>query len=121
MAMMYKSLDEQMREKLMELPDKPEPVRSGKLERMFMKKIDPDKLYPNPDDEFSDPKIGPNASIIENYAKIAKKNYALGFDVYDEEIIVTKLKSGQIMILNGHHRWAGALRAMVPKVRVSLS
>ena len=86
-----------------------------------IKKISPDKLHANPDDEFTDPNIGPNDSIVSNYSSIARKNYYLKLPVYDEPIIVSKLKGGDYLILNGHHRWAGAIEAHIPKVRVQIT
>ena len=42
----------------------------------------------------------------------------MNLNVYPEPIIVNRLKMGDYLILNGHHRWAGAVKAGVPKVRI---
>ena len=77
-------------------------------------------LHANPDDEFSMGTIGPNDSIISNYCQIARREYSLSEAVYDEPIIVNKLERDGYLILNGHHRWAGAIMAHVPKVRIAI-
>ncbi len=97
-----------------------EVVKAGLTERIGVKKVSPSMLYVNPDDEFSFPDIGPSDSIIENYCQIARRNYALGMPVFSDPIVVNKLRQGGYMILNGHHRWAGATKARIPKVRISI-
>ena len=37
------------------------PVKASLPERLFVRKTSTDNLHPNPKDEFSDPKIGPNS------------------------------------------------------------
>ena len=96
-------------------------VKAYLFEKIGTRKVSPDKLHVNPDDEFSDPNIGPNNAIIENYSQIARRNSAEGLLVYEEPIIVNKLREGGYLILNGHHRWAGAIRARVKEVRISIT
>lgn len=96
-------------------------ARASIIDKLLVKKVSPDKLHPNPDDEFSQIKIGPNESIIERYNQLARRSMAMNQPVYDEPIIVQKLANVDgYLILNGHHRWAGAVKAMVPKVRITI-
>lgn len=95
-----------------------ETVKAGFLETKKARKVPTSMLHVNPDDEFSSPDVGPNEAIIANYSQIARRSQAFEEPVFDEPIIVHKLKAGGYMILNGHHRWAGAIRAHVPKVRI---
>ena len=98
-----------------------ETVRVGYFERKFVKKVPPSQLHVNPDDEFASPEVGPNDAIISNYRQIALRSQALRQDVFSEPIIVQKLKEDGYLILNGHHRWAGALMAHVPKVCITIT
>ncbi|MBP3900587.1 MAG: ParB N-terminal domain-containing protein [Blautia sp.] len=107
-----------IQEDLDKMEGKLEPVKVNPLMRFGVKKVSPFELHVNPDDEFSMPGIGPNGSIVDNYCKIARSEDALGRPVYEEPIIVVKLRSEGYMMLNGHHRWAGAIRAGVTKVRI---
>ena len=95
-------------------------VKASLVEKMTVKSVSPHKLHANPDDEFSQPDIGPNDSIIANYSQIARRSQAFHSPVFEEPIIVYKLKYDGYLILNGHHRWAGAIDACVPKVRISI-
>ena len=40
--------------------------------------------------------------------------------VYEEPIEVVKLRDGSYMMLNGHHRWAGAIMAGMKSVRIHI-
>ena len=93
-------------------------VRASLVERLLVRKVPVSKLHPNPDDEFSMAHIGPSDSIVQKYSLEAR--YLVEHDeaVFPEPIIVQKMQEDGYMILNGHHRWAGAVRAMIPKVRV---
>lgn len=75
------------------------------------------QLHPNPDDEFCFPEIGPNEEIIGQYERGIKlmKFYAL-LRPFDEPITVEKILPDGYLILNGHHRWAAAIKWGLPKV-----
>lgn len=95
------------------------PVKASLFERMFVKKADPEKLHPNPDDEFCDPEIGPNNEIVSEYvSRIAHS----GPDdqPWEEPLIVEKVHPEGYMLLNGHHRWAAALRTGFSPVGISI-
>lgn len=86
MAFENSAVHDMILEYLERLPQDHTPVKAGILERSVMRAIAPKKLFPNPDDEFTDPKIGPNDSIIMNYSQIARWNRARDLDVYEESI-----------------------------------
>lgn len=94
--------------------------KSGLLKRIFTNKVDPRELHPNPADEFSMPEIGPNMEIVENYGDIVDQALLLRLPIFDEPIIIEKMSPDGYMLLNGHHRWAAALKRDVKKVRVRL-
>ena len=114
------SFFEYVKKDLQGLPERGKPVNVNPLLRARVKKVSPEELHANPDDEFSMGTIGPNDSIISNYCQIARREYSLSEAVYDEPIIVNKLERDGYLILNGHHRWAGAIMAHVPKVRIAI-
>jgi hypothetical protein len=43
--------------------------KAGMLEQLLVRQVPIEKLHPNPDDEFSDPAIGPNYDIVKQYAE----------------------------------------------------
>ena len=42
-------------------------------------------------------------------------------DVFPEPVIVHKMKPDGYMILNGHHRWAAALKTGLSKLRIEIT
>ena len=95
------------------------PVKASLFERMFVKKADPEKLHPNPDDEFCDPEIGPNNEIVSEYvSRIAHSGP--DDEPWEEPLIVEKVHPEGYMLLNGHHRWAAALRTGFSPVGISI-
>ena len=98
------------------------PIKAGFIERKLTRKLPPEKLHPNPDDEFTHPDVGPNMGIISNY--VAKIKDALlkqqpPLDP-DDPLIVEKMFPRGYMLLNGHHRWAAAKQMSLKKVPVEL-
>ena len=91
-----------IREDLEKTEGKRDVVKANPIEMMMVKKVSPEELHVNPADEFSFPDIGPNDAVFE------------------EPILVNKIKYGGYLILNGHHRWAGALKARVKKIRIKI-
>lgn len=96
------------------------PVKAGILERLLTRNLPCTKMYPNPADEFTFPDIGPNYGIISNYVDSIRHNVKKGLPMFDEPILVEKLHPHGYMLLNGHHRWAAALRLHVRKVPVKI-
>ena len=73
-----------------------------------------------PDDEFCSPKVGPNYRIISEYMNSFRMERLHSKRYCDEALIVEKILPDGYLILNGHHRWAGALIAGVNKVYISI-
>jgi len=101
------------------------PVRAPLMTRLMKKKEKPGKLHPNPDDEFCDPHIGPNEGIIAKYVAGYRDIMARGTDQFDntginEPIMVQKAMPDGFLIMNGHHRWAAALKMKVPKMKIKV-
>ncbi|MBO6128670.1 MAG: ParB N-terminal domain-containing protein [Pseudobutyrivibrio sp.] len=95
------------------------PVKAGLLSRIFIRSTPCKKLHPNPDDEFSIPEVGPSYRIISEYEKKFINNYNMKGKYYeDEPILVEKIRPDGYMILNGHHRWAAALRLGYPRIPI---
>ena len=120
--MVYENIPikERIRRDLEETEGHRELVKAGFLEKRMAKNVSPLELHVNPDDEFSMPQIGPNDSIISNYSSIARRNASTGMPVYPEAIVACKMREGGYMMMNGHHRWAGAIVACMKTVRVTL-
>ncbi len=102
------------------------PVRAGRLERGLVRKVKCGKLYPNPNDEFCFPEIGPNEEIVSRYEKafrtIREDPDASRFldSGAGEPLDVQKIHPDGYMILNGHHRWIAAVRAGIDRLPVRI-
>ena len=102
------------------------PVPASWFRRATTSRLPVHKLHPNPDDEFCSPDIGPNESIVSRYAGSYSRfgndfsGGRLAGDAAYESIVVQKMRPDGYMILNGHHRWAGAMRAGMDKVPVQI-
>ena len=96
------------------------PVRTGMVDRMLTKKVPCKSLYPNPEDEFSMPDIGPNDEVISSYEQKFLENIRNGqYYFHDNEpIVVEQLHPDGYMIINGHHRWAAAVKIGQPEIPV---
>ena len=102
------------------------PVRAGFFRQLLIKKAPCSKLHPNPDDEFCFPEIGPNYEIMTRYAADYRK---VGSNPNDtqfldspirEPIEVERIYPDGYMILNGHHRWGGAIRAGIDTLPIRI-
>ena len=96
------------------------PVNAGRLERLLVRKCACTKLLPNPEDEFTDPAIGPNYGIISDYSKQFRRNIDRSLPLMDEPVIVRKMRPRGYMLLNGHHRWAAALGLRIKRIPVRI-
>ena len=97
------------------------PVRSGLLRRLLVRKAPCRCLHPNPDDEFCMPETGPNYAILSAYEqKILDIQRHAQHRYFDEPLIVERIRPDGYMLLNGHHRWAAAMRLGVPEVPVRI-
>ena len=99
------------------------PERAGALRRLLIRKTAPQNLHPNPGDEFTMPDIGPSYEIISRYEKhyleLLGQSYKPPFD-RDDPLMVEKIRPDGYMLLNGHHRWAAALRAGLKCVPIKI-
>ena len=87
------------------------PVKTGLLRRLTTRKADCRELHPNPEDEFCSPKVGPNYRIISNYQQQYLNEIKMAQPYYPfDPIVVERTHPDGYMIINGHHRWAAALR-----------
>ena len=95
-----------------------EMVRANFIDILTVRHLPPDQMHANPDDDFVNPKVGPNEQIIEKYIEEAKHDMMAEEMSFDEAIMVAKLDNGEYMIVNGHHRWAAAIKVGLKEVRV---
>ena len=95
------------------------PVKTGILRRLLTRQARCDNLHPNPEDEFCMPKIGPNYKIISEYQQMFVNALKTSDHYYDDEpIIVERTHPDGYRIINGHHRWAAALRIGQTKIPI---
>ena len=110
MSIVNKEFQEWVLDDLKDYESISHPVKASLLERVLVKKIDKEKLHPNPKDEFSDPEIGPNYEIVKKYFDEITFYLTHVSAPEMEPLIVEKMSVGGYMILNGHHRWLAAKR-----------
>ena len=96
------------------------PLKASLLERAVKRSARTIDLHPNPDDEFSFPNIGPHDGIIAKYERRFRDTGKVKENPWDDSIMVQKIHPNGYMILNGHHRWAAALRADINRVPISI-
>ena len=92
-------------------------VRANIIDLLTVRHLPPDKLHANPDDDFCNPKVGPNEEIVDKYIEEARRDMEVGEMSFDEAIMIAKLENGEYMIVNGHHRWAAAIKVGLTQVR----
>lgn len=95
-------------------------IKAGLIERCMTRFCAPEKLHPNPTDEFSQAEVGPNLEIVGEYVTQIKFLEAHRMDVFDDPVIVEKMEPDGYLLLNGHHRWFAALRMNVKKLHVKI-
>ena len=86
------------------------PQKAKLIERILVRKARPVNLHPNPEDEFCDPKIGPNYGIVGKYVQYYVRRKGKAGAPRMEPLMVEKITPRGYMILNGHHRWLAARR-----------
>ena len=96
------------------------PVRAGLIERLLVRKARCSKLHPNADDEFSMESVGPSYRIIGEYEKKFREAMQFERKVFDEPLLVEKLRPKDYLLLNGHHRWVAAMRCQIKKVPIKI-
>ena len=112
------SFSTRIQKDLEEYSGKRQIVRASILDIMTVRHLSPDQMHANPDDDFVNPKVGPNEEIIEKYIEEARRDMEMEAMSFDEPIMVAKMEDGEYMIVNGHHRWAAAIKVGLNQVRV---
>ena len=97
------------------------PVKANILEQIFVSKISPKKIHPNPNDEFCFEDIGPSDKIIGKYCSQISINRENGAVLFDDSLIVEKIRPDGYMLLNGHHRWAAGILMEVKTLPVKVT
>ena len=110
-----------VREDLAATEGKRKLVKASLFQRLVVRSLPPEEMHVNPDDEFADPAVGPNDRIINEY--VHEIPFLKRFDepIFPSPIMVAKLESDGYMILNGHHRWAAAIKSGLSKVRAAVT
>ena len=110
MAYSIDSLMKRIQEDIKDYPDGREIVEADVLEMLSIREVPVDELHPNPKDDFCNPAVGPNEGIVEDYIEEAVSDMEAGAVSFDKPIMVSKTKPDGYVIINGHHRWAAAMR-----------
>ena len=95
-------------------------VKASLLERLIVKKTACTNLHPNADDEFTFETVGPSMRIIGEYEQKFRNALKHNQDPLDDPLIVEKLHPKGYLLLNGHHRWAAAMRCQIKKVPIKI-
>jgi len=96
------------------------PVHAGLLERLLVRKTACTNLHPNAEDEFSMPSVGPSYRIISEYETKFREALHMDRDPFDDPLMVEKLRPHGYLLLNGHHRWAAAMRCQIKRVPIKI-
>ena len=96
------------------------PVKSSLLRRILVISAPVNSLHPNPEDEFTDPNIGPDEEIVNDYAKKISYSRSMLTPMPYKPLIVERISTGGYMILNGHHRWLAAKRQGIKKLPIMI-
>ena len=75
------------------------PVRVSFLEQVFLKKLPPQKIHPNPDDEFCSKEVGPSDEIISKYTKQIHFNQNHNIVIFEEPLMIEKIRPDGYMLL----------------------
>ena len=96
------------------------PVHASLLERLLIKKTACSNLHANAEDEFSIESVGPSYRIISEYETKFREALRMERDPFDEPLMVEKLRPHGYLLLNGHHRWAAAMRCQIKRVPIKI-
>lgn len=96
------------------------PVKASLLERLLVRKAPCDKLHPNAEDEFTFDTVGPSYKIIGEYEEKFRTAIRRNMEPFDDPLIVEKLRPSGYLLINGHHRWAAAMRVGIKKVPIQI-
>ena len=118
MAYSIDSLMKRIQEDIKDYPDGREIVEADVLEMLSIREVPVDELHPNPKDDFCNQAVGPNEGIVEDYIEEAVSDIEAGAVSFDKPIMVSKTKPDGYVIINGHHRWAAAVKVGLDRVRI---
>ena len=96
------------------------PVRAGLFERLMVRTAACRNLHPNQEDEFSMESVGPSFKIISEYETKFRDALRMERRLMDEPLIVEKLRPHGYLLLNGHHRWAAAMRCNIKRLPIKI-
>ncbi len=96
------------------------PVTASIFERLLITKLPCTSIHPNPEDEFCFPEVGPSFRIISEYVNEFRENKDKGIPPVQEPLMVGKVHPSGYMLINGHHRWAAAMKSDIKKVPVKI-
>ncbi len=96
------------------------PVKSSLLRCLLVRHTNCSNLHPNPDDEFAKSDIGPNYQIVSKYEKQFRDDLKRTGVYLDDPLIVERIYPSGYLILNGHHRWAAALRMGYKRIPIRI-
>ena len=120
MADSSKWFEEILEEKISRTKGRAIPVRSGFLRCLLVRQVSCSRLHPNPDDEFCRPEVGPAYPVISQYEHQFANTLKHSYRYCDEPLTVERIYPEGYMILNGHHRWAAAVRLGYKKIPVKI-
>ena len=69
-------------------------VRANIIDLLTVRHLPPDKLHANPDDDFCNPKVGPNEEIVDKYIEEARRDMEVGEMSFDEAIMIASRHQG---------------------------
>ena len=95
-------------------------VNASLIERLKVRYLELKQMHVNPDDEFTDPDIGPSERILSEYGDLIRTLQHRQGDIFEEPVLVNKMKQGGYMLLNGHHRWGAALQRGLTKIHAKI-
>ena len=96
------------------------PVRASLLERLLVRKARCKHIHPNPEDEFSMESVGPSYKIIGEYESKFRDALRMERRPMVNPLLVEKLRPHGYRLLNGHHRWAAAMRCGIKRAPIRI-
>ena len=112
-SVMESSFYPYVREDLAATEGKRKLIKASLFQRLVVRSLSPEEMHVNPDDEFD--------RIINEYVHEIPELKRIDQPIFPSPIMVVKMESDGYMILNGHHRWAAAVKSGLSKVRAAVT
>ncbi len=96
------------------------PVYTSSFVRFIRHVTNIKNIHPNPDDEFCFKDVGPSYRIISEYVNKFMNSDAVDYNKIDEPLMVCRVSPKGYMLVNGHHRWAAALKMGLKRVPIKI-